>query len=300
MKARWGLVALASALMTLGVVAPAGANAAVEKPSGQALIRVDGGTAYAKKMSKGEYRIVVPDGAEITWMGEVTGKGTRTGTMSSRALVAGWARLGHRDGSSATTTLTYQRAGAQYPTFQMAFLSKPRFNSDGQMTFIARTQLAAALPKQLKEFSINVTMAADSRARSYSVTGPNVYIDKPSSVWVRGVATDVAAGIVNFGFGADSNLCRQGIPLAGSKAYNITSSFPCSTFTVNTKTTDGKGSYVVMAPPQGTSPSSPGQINASFSASPTLGGAPFDIVQTLTSYLRDGTAVAPSIGAEQG
>lgn len=299
MKARWGIVALATAALAIGLAAPTGASAAVEKPSGQALIRIDGGTAYAKKLAKGEYRIVVPDGAEITWMGEVTGKGTRTGTMNPKALVVGWTRLGHRDGSKATTTLTYEQVGAAYPKFQMAFVSKPRINSEGQMTFIAKTQLAAALPKELKDFSINVTIASDARARSYTVTGPNIYFDTDKTTWVRGIATASATGIVNFGFGADSNTCRQGIPLAGSNAYNITSSFPCSTFTVNTTTTDGKGSFVVMAPPTGTSPSSAGQINASFSVTPPKGGAPFDIVQTLTSYLRDGTAVAPSKGAEQ-
>lgn len=299
MKARWRFAALASTVLALGVLAPAGAQAAAEKPSGQALIRIDGGTAYAKKVSKGEYRIVVPDGAEISWMGEVTGKGTRTGTMSAKALVAGWARLGHRDGGSATTTLTYQQAGSKYPTFQVAFLSKPRINSGGQMTFIAKTQLAAALPMELKDFSINVTIASDSRTRSYTVTGPNVYFDTAKTTWVRAIATDSVTGIVNFGYGADSNTCRQGIPLAGSKAYNITSSFPCSTFTVNTTTTNGKGSFLQMVPPQGTSPSSPGQINSSFSVTPK-GGYAFDIAQTLTSYLRDGTAVAPSRGAEQG
>ena len=96
MKTRWTLAALACGALALGLLAPGAVGAApsAEKPSGKAIVRIDGGTAYAKKKAKGSYRVVVPDGAQIDWMGEVTGKGVRSGSFTPKALVAGWVSLG--------------------------------------------------------------------------------------------------------------------------------------------------------------------------------------------------------------
>ena len=50
-------------------------------------MRIDGGTAYAKDLGKGKYRLFVPDGASITWLGEVGDKGTRIGTHPYRTCI---------------------------------------------------------------------------------------------------------------------------------------------------------------------------------------------------------------------
>lgn len=297
MKARLTLISLASGALALGLLAPGAVSAApkAEKPSGKALVHIDGGTAYAKKKAKGEYRIVVPDGAQIDWMGEVEGKGTRVGTFTPKALVAGWARMGHREGSKATTTVTWKNPGDKVETFVQVYMAKPRINSDGQMTFLASTLAKAPLPQKLENFSINVAIAPDPTSRSYTVFGPNVYLDSAQTTFVYANATDVSAGWVYFAYQSQSNLCRQGIPLAGSVQYKFPGAFPCGpSLTVNAATTDGKGSYVVMAPPAPTSGSNTvGYINASFSVTPTATPTnpqpqSFDIKQTLMAYTKGG------------
>lgn len=291
MKARLALVALASGALALGALAPAAVSAApkAEKPSGTALVHIDGGTAYAEKKAKGEYRIIVPDGAQIDWMGEVEGKGTRVGTFTPKALVAGWARMGHRDGSKATTTVTWKNAGDPVETFRQVYLAKPRINSDGQVTFLASTLAKAPLPQKLENFSINVRIASDPATRSFTVFGPYVYLDSAKTTFVFANATDVAAGQVYFAYQQASNTCRQGIFLGGSIPYTFPGAFPCgTTITVNATTTDGAASNAVMAlPPPNSTSSTVGYINASFSVTPK-GQAAFDIKQTLTAYTKGG------------
>ncbi|MGI9197532.1 MAG: hypothetical protein ACR2KE_08750 [Candidatus Nanopelagicales bacterium] len=320
MKARWVLAAIASGATILCLTAPAAviaapsaatagaaASPAVDKPSGKAMVRIEGGTAYSKQKAKGSYRIVMPQGVNITWMGEVAGKGVRTGTMTPKALVAAWAAMGYRGGTSATTTVTWQVKGTRYPGYQLVFLDKPRFNADGQMTVIATTQGSATLPKTMPDFSINVTRAADETPRSYSVFGPWIGFDNGNSAFVYGTATDVTKGMVVFAYGNNAaTTCRQGIGLvAGTQMYTypLTSSFPCGTYTVNATTTDGKGSYLSLTPPPGTSSTAVGSMFASFSVTPPKSSAsgpppaPFDIVQTLVTWKRNGDGVAPSVGS---
>lgn len=299
MKARLGLVALASVAIAMGLLAPGAASAVpkAEKPSGKALVHIDGGTAYAKKKAKGQYRIFVPDGAQIDWMGEVEGKGTRVGTFTHKALVAGWTRMGHREGSKAKTTVTWKNPGDKVETFVQVYMEKPRINSDGQLTFLLSTLAKAPLPQKLENFSINVSIASDTTSRSFTVFGPNLYFDSAQTTFVYANATDVSAGWVYFAYQSQSTLCRQGIPLGGSVQYKFPGAFPCGTgFTVNATTTDGKGSYVVMAPPAATSGNNTvGYINASFSVTPTATPSnpqpqPFDIKQSLMAYTKGGGA----------
>lgn len=291
MKLRRGFFALATGALAIGLLAPGGAGAApsVEKPSGKALVHIDGGTAYAKKKSSGKYRIVVPDGAQIDWMGEVEGKGTRVGTFTPKALVAGWARMGHREGSRATTTVTWRNPGDQVETFRMVFVDKPRINADGQVTFLVSTLSKAPLPQKLENFSINVRIASHPTARAYTVTGPNLYLDSAQTTFVYALATDVSAGQVYFAYQQPSNTCRQGIFLVGSLSYAFPGAFPCgTTLTVNATSTDGSPSYAVMAPPGPMSSNSTvGYINASFSVTPK-GQAAFPVKQALMAYTKGG------------
>lgn len=112
MKSRTALTAIAAlAVLAVGLTAPVTAQAAPKRPDGAALVRIDGGTAYAKKLSERKYRIVVPQGVSIRWMGPVKGR-TTTGTFTPKALIAGWKALGHADGRKAFTTLGWTEKGS--------------------------------------------------------------------------------------------------------------------------------------------------------------------------------------------
>lgn len=162
------LAAAAVIALAFSTLAPPAAQAAPKRPDGAALVRIDGGTAYAKKLSKREYRIVVPQEASIMWMGPVKGR-TTTGTFSPRALIAGWKALGHSDGKKAFTTLGWTDQDSGRQTFATVNISKPRINSQGQMTFLV-DPLRSRLSTTMRNFSINVTWAQTRTTRSYPTT----------------------------------------------------------------------------------------------------------------------------------
>lgn len=162
------LAAAAVIALAFGALTPPATQAAQTRPDGEALVRIDGGTAYAKKLSKREYRIVVPQGASIRWMGPVNGR-TTSGTFSPKALIAGWKALGHSDGKKAFTTLGWTEQGSGRQTFATVNISKPRINSQGQMTFLV-DPLRSRLSTTMKNFSINVTWAQSRTTRSYPTT----------------------------------------------------------------------------------------------------------------------------------
>ena len=245
MKSRLGLVGMAGAAIALGLLAPSVVNAApkIEKPSGQALVRIDGGTAYAKKQSKREYRIVAPDGASISWLGEVSGKGTRTGTFNPKVLVAGWTRLGFRDGARAFATLTWAEAGSPRPAVRAATLWSPRVNADGQLTFLAKVT-GGPLPKQMVDFSINIARA-ETRMRTQSrstwtTVFPVIPID--SSFGLQATVSDNPMTPPTVAWPASSgpaNPCRSPISLGTNTDYTVFPGFPCGDGTVKDKDKDG-------------------------------------------------------------
>ena len=135
------------------VASPADASKPVDgPPSGKALVRIDGGTAYTKKTDKHTYKLLLPSGAGITWMGEVKGKGLRAGRFSHDGIVKGWARLGHRPGVGVTATVTWKDEAT------LVSVSDPRINAKGQLVFTARTRIG--LPETLPAFSLNITRAS--------------------------------------------------------------------------------------------------------------------------------------------
>ena len=169
MKSRTALTAIAAlAVLAVGLTAPVTAQAAPKRPDGAALVRIDGGTAYAKKLSERKYRIVVPQGATIRWMGPVKGR-TTTGTFTRKALIAGWKALGHSDGKKAFTTLGWTEKGSGTPTFATVNIAKPRINAKGQMTFLV-DPLRSRLSTTMENFSINVTWAQSRTTRGYPTT----------------------------------------------------------------------------------------------------------------------------------
>ena len=167
MKSRLGIVGLAGAAIALGLLAPSVVTAAPkpEKPTGEAMVAIEGGTAYAIDKGNDRYRVVLPRGATIKWMGEV-GKELSIGTFTSKALVAGWSRLGHRDSAESLTTITWVDPGATRDTFRLANIGKPRINSKGQVTFLA--VVPRGLPEKMPNFSVNIARPAPVVTRTSS------------------------------------------------------------------------------------------------------------------------------------
>lgn len=167
MRIRPMSIVAATGLLSLGLVAVPVAQAATPatpsaptaaaKPDGQALIRIDGGTAYSKKTDKKEYRIIVPEGASVAWLGDVKGT-TTSGTFTPKALIAGWKAMGYADGKKAVTTIGWTDAATKRPIYATVSVAKPRINSKGQMTFLANTY-RWTLPATMANFNINISWA---------------------------------------------------------------------------------------------------------------------------------------------
>lgn len=215
MNARRGLIVLSSGALALGLLAPAAVMAApqAQKPSGEAMVRIDGGTASAIAKGKHTYRVVVPREASISWLGDAD-RTLAIGTLGRKGLVAAWARLGHSThGTHAQTTITWTGAGDARATFVGAHLGKPRINADGQLTFLAHT--TGPLPQKLREFSLNI--ARPSRLDKAPMTRSGYPLVFPvnaasSTVGAQATATgDTTADIafVNLSNGVVTSNCSK-------------------------------------------------------------------------------------------
>ena len=257
MKLRIGLAAMAAGALALGLVVPGAATAApdatpqAEKPSGKALVRIDTGVAITKEQSKGTYRIVVPTGAFIGWMGDVEGKGPRVGNFSPKALVGAWATLGHSDSNRATATLTWVRKGESKPTFVAATLEKPRISDAGKLTFIAK--LERKLPKNMNDFTININRAAPTPR--YPIPGAILYLDAMHQA--QGYQTTEAGdGYVEWSGSDDSrSVCSEQTPFSGPGTYPIAEDIVCAGLIISHVLADGTQSTVEVT--------EDGQVNVS-------------------------------------
>ena len=282
MNVRGALTILISSALVLAVAAPtAHAAKAPVQPSGQALVRIDGGTAYTKDLGKGKYRVFVPDGASIMWLGEVGTKGTHSGTFTPKALVAGWARLGQREGAKALTTLTWGEGAGDVST--LALLAKPRINADGQLTFVTRP-VGWSLPKQMVDFSINIAradMGNGPATRDWSTTFKAWEID--ATAFVQATVTNNTTATVSFypSSGYTPNPCRTTITLSTTSALQVNfPGFTCGDLTVNGKVADNSSisSFVKLYPATSSTNPTPGYVKAKFSVTPSVGGSvPFDL-----------------------
>lgn len=276
-------VACSAVLVAAGVPAASQATATAVRPSGEALVRVDGGTAYAKDLGKGKYRIVVPEGASITWLGEVSGQATQSGTFTPKALVAGWARLGHRDGAKALTTLVWGKGTSEVST--LAFLAKPRINADGQMTFVTRPA-GQALPKQMVDFSINMMRASNGRVqRDWSTTFSPIQIDQTAFIQATAANNDSATVTWSEASGYTTG-CRGPIALPGANGLTVNfGGFACGDLTVNGKTFPGGSisSNVKLVPSGGAN----GYVKATFGVTPPNGNA-FTFDQNIAQWTGGG------------
>ncbi|MBM3685578.1 MAG: hypothetical protein FJW85_01040 [Actinobacteria bacterium] len=210
MKARWLVAAFASGTLALAVLTPgavtAGSPESRSKPSGEALIHIGGGTARAVERGVNVYRIVVSSQATISLLGQSRGK-PAIGTFGGKALVDRWTRLGHSASSrSALSTIVWGSPGEPPTPFVGAYVAKPRINSQGQLTFLAKT--SAPLPATLPNFSLNIERpvhkARTSRSGGYPLVIP-VY-SASSTVGAQLTGTGDNAATIVFGTVANGNV----------------------------------------------------------------------------------------------
>jgi hypothetical protein len=256
MKVRIGLAGLATGALAFGLlVAPGAATAAptdvtisAEKPSGKALVRVYKGTAMTKEVSKGTYRITVPVDAQIGWLGEVQGKGTRIGSFTPKALVAGWARLGHSDTGRTTATLAWTRKGADKPVMLLSSITKPQINSGGKLVFTAK--IDGRLPKNMKDFSININRA--SGTPRFPIPGAIIAIVESLSYQAT-LTSDTAGDVTWTGSDGSRSECTEVLDFDGEGEHPIGQDIVCAGMIISGLLPDGTPSYVELVD---------GQVNA--------------------------------------
>lgn len=244
------VLASSAALVTaLAVAAPA--QAAELTPSGSALIRIDGDRAIAKKASDDRYFIVMPAGAEASWIGPAAGvEGIASGRFGARTLVSSWAGLGHRGKTGVLTTLTWMTASGKKSS--LARVSDPRMNADGRLVFTARSP--RPLPRVMEDFSVNISGAPEVQATSRTTTYPYV----GNAIGIPGSTVSILATATSIN-SADYIISGTNCPAGGTPQWTRTlapntfaatfSGTICGvTFTTSDGTQNGAASNVTLRP----------------------------------------------------
>ena len=239
----------AALVAALALAAPA--QAAELKPSGSALIRIDGDRAIAKKASDGRYFIVMPAGAEAGWIGPAAGvEGISSGRFGARTLVSSWAGLGHRGKTGVLTTLTWMTASGKKST--LARVSDPRMNADGRLVFTARSP--RPLPRVMEDFSVNISGAPEGRVTSRTTPYPypgNAIGIPGSTVSILATATSInSADYIISGTDCPAGGTPQWTRTLAPNTFSATfSGTICGvTFTTSTGTQNGAASNVTLRP----------------------------------------------------
>lgn len=240
-----------SAALVAALALAAPAQAAELKPSGSALIRIDGDRAIAKKASDGRYFIVMPAGAEAGWIGPAAGvEGISSGRFGARTLVSSWAGLGHRGKTGVLTTLTWMTASGKKST--LARVSDPRMNADGRLVFTARSP--RPLPRVMEDFSVNISGAPEGRVTSRTTPYPypgNAIGIPGSTVSILATATSInSADYIISGTDCPAGGTPQWTRTLAPNTYSATfSGTICGvTFTTSTGTQNGAASNVTLRP----------------------------------------------------
>lgn len=160
-------VAGGATLASAGPLPAASTPRADAAPAGKALLRIDGGDATVTPLGKKTYRVTLPLQAGVRWIGEGGDGKLQAGRFSSRGLVKGWSKLGHRPGAGSLTTITWSVPGEDLPESELVYVSDPRVNSTGKLVFRVRST-GESLPATLPDFSLNIARAEKS-SRGYPV-----------------------------------------------------------------------------------------------------------------------------------
>jgi len=263
MKARWLVIAVASGALSLGVLAPGAVTAdsseSRSKPSGEALIHIGGGTARAVERGSNVYRIVVSSQATIRWLGQSGGR-LAIGTFGGKALVDRWTRLGHSAKSrSALATIVWANPGEAAPPFVGAYLAMPRVNSQGQLTFVAKT--SGPLPSTMPNFSLNIERPVHSartpRSGGYPLVIPAY--SASSSVGAQLTATGDNAATIVFGSVTSGNV-TSACPKPPTQNMTGNDSSNYATFVGTCGDTTWSGGTLSFFPMQGDGSTIPAQV----------------------------------------
>jgi hypothetical protein len=158
------------------------ADAPVERPVGNVVIRVDGGTAQAIDAGTNRFRVILPKRASIQWLGATATRDVAIGDFTTGRLVQAWQNIGHRRTTGVVSTLTW-RANGEKTQWASAKVSNPKLNARGQLVLTVRS--TTALPAKMPRYSINITRAAQT-TRSFPVDGPAVQLS--GSVYAQSTA----------------------------------------------------------------------------------------------------------------
>lgn len=293
MRARWIIAAVASGALAVGVLAPVGASAVPgpPKPSGQALVRIDGGTAQAVERGPLLYRIVLPPEATITWLGDSNRKLT-IGTLGRKGLIAGWTKLGHSArGAHSLSTITWQEPGAEGPTFAGALVGMPKINADGLMTFLART--IEPLPEALTDFTLNISRPViEPKGPTVRGSYPLAFPIYPTSntVGVQPIATgDTTAtfSFVTLSNGAVTGTCDK------PTAKSLSSSADYVTFGGTCGDTTWSGGVLQFTPMQGGGTSAQIWLSVTMIVKSSTGTSTFSWNQNMAQWKSGPTVVWP-------
>lgn len=178
-------IALVATTMGASLVASMGVatatDAPVERPVGNVVIRVDGGTAQALRAGANRFQVVLPKAASITWLGATATRSAAIGDFTSGRLVEAWQNIGHRRPAGVVSTLTW-RANGEKTQWVSAKVSNPRLNARGQLMLTVDSP--TALPPKMPRYSINITRAAQT-TRSFPISGPAVQLS--GSVYAQSI-----------------------------------------------------------------------------------------------------------------
>ncbi|MFM9134477.1 MAG: hypothetical protein ACKOT0_03440 [bacterium] len=257
MKTRWTIVGLAAGALALGLIAPVTASGApvadpagvpaADKPQGEALVYVAGGAARAKKIGHLRYRITVPPGSQISWLGMRDGEG-HVGTFTPKALVAAWKGMGYRDGVKAIATLTWGDTSEKRDGYHaLAILKAPQLTAEGNLVFRVRT-IKRELPRTLKYLDVHVNRATalapvpTSRGvvadpapvdDTWTTTFAPVAIDANATAWVQAIVSNDSVADVVWPATIDPNPCRTPVETSTDHQTTVFPGFPCGDGTVN-------------------------------------------------------------------
>lgn len=257
MRSRLTITALSLAVMAAGIIAtPVTAQAADPKPSSDAVIRMETGTAYAKEIGERRYRITLPEEATIQWLGQATGGDVPPrGELSAKGLTRAWTDFGHQSRVGVPTRVTWDVAGRDYTDFRSGFVSQPRLNDAGRLVVTFETE-RGRLPKVLPDFTLNISPANEpARPQARTTTYPTqktVEITGATNMGLQIVASALTTATMTFvirdasgNWTPCSGVVAPVVTMASptNQNYNF-GPFPCSTITIE----GGPPSYLGWKP----------------------------------------------------
>ncbi|MGI9197550.1 MAG: hypothetical protein ACR2KE_08845 [Candidatus Nanopelagicales bacterium] len=180
--------AVSMSIATTGLVVAAASAQAMGVGAGRAIIRIDSPAATVVKRSDGSYRLVLPQGASGQWLGERTsasGKTTvRVGDVTAEKLSKRWSRFRYTS-SGTLATLTWN-SSTQSTSGVLIRMDQPKIVSNG-VSIRFKAISGQAIPRQLKDASLNIRRAAKSVRTDYPPMNLSadlwysVDVDDPSS-----------------------------------------------------------------------------------------------------------------------